>query len=1075
MSNNPTPEQRKVLENKSKELVISASAGTGKTTTLVEYIVQLIKNNISPSRLLVVTFTNNAASEMRERVIKKMMASDQDLTDKIDEMMNADISTIHSFLQKLIKKHIDKIEIATGYRILDDNLSEGLKNRAFKNSVKIAGEKEEFQKLLLTVNKEEDLLKEIVFALQNHFAVQPNPKEKFDYYINNQEKICFEADKFLSCDMAERVEFIADYMRKGFLTINEGDKNYSYIENYIRELARINKNDTFKNNLYNLQNLNLKKIKDSSIAPEEVKFARYCKGKLDKIYEEWDLEDENQFIKNPLIEDVYRFYDIYSNELEKIKKDENAVDYNDLEKFADKLLEIPDVLQEIQSNYDYVFIDEYQDTNPVQERLMKLISKDAKFIAVGDPKQGIYGFRNATSEIMKNDIVRLGANGVCYLKENFRSEKQILHFANDVFSKIMKNENTGINYKTTSEFSNIGPYKNDGFVNIDVILPKKEDTGKYETGLYDVLQAELSLSDKCEREAQVITRRVLDLMTKKIKDGDKERNINFSDITILVRKRGALVSKIEENFARCKIPVITTMEKEISSNEEIEVLKNLIKLCIDEKDDISLVSVLSSKLFGMPLEEILLLRRSNLDKSFYEIFTESDCSKEFFEEFNKFKLYAYSKGISFAFKKLLSEKDFYSYVLYKEDGINKLNQVKKFIEIIEKSNYNFDFASLLIYLNSKNIKTKGCDASANAVTISTMHASKGLEYPICIIAGLGDKITKKTPNANASKYAINNELGLGMMYYNFESDEKTHNVVLKAIQLMKSRKEFIDEMMLLYVAITRAKKYLYIVGEKTLQKDEVEKNIEEAGDVFFSKSCMDLILRSIDESKYNITTYTEFDDEIKSEKKLLSQVDTDMVNKIDKYLNYKYPNETATKLRYKNSVTALNKIEDGNISKIGGGKNIDIGIAYHKAMEILNFEKTNSVEDVKNQLQNEDFGDIELDYNLLLNNINLIREIIKDKKIFKEKEFTMKIKASEILENDCEDEVMIQGIIDLFGIGSEGVLIDYKYTNEKNSEKIKEKYSKQLNLYKKAIEKSFNIRLNKIFLLSLKYGQIIEF
>lgn len=1089
MSKFPTEEQAKVLNNDKERAIVSASAGTGKTTTLIQYIADLVKTGVPVSRMLVVTFTNNAANEMKERLLSKLMEypSDEWILEQIDDVLTADISTMHAFLQKIVKRNIDKLAISSDYYLLDENKSQEIRNRAFDNAYELACEKEDLQELLLSLHSQKAMLRSVVFALEKHFSVLADPKSSIEYYKSHQDEIYNLATSRMNKMLVDRVFSYTQRVAKIFSQMDENSLNYKYIKNYISELQTITSENTLKENILAIRNLSLGKINNKE---EIIGFAavKDAVAKLVKKYRDPQFDNESYWMPNILVQNIYDFYNLYSSELEKIKGVENCLDFNDLEKYSMELLQDSNVVAEIQNNFDYVIIDEYQDTNPVQEKIMKVLAEKCKFLAVGDPKQGIYGFRNATSEIMKKDIRDFSEKGgVYYLTSNFRSDPLILKFVNEVFGKIMQESSTGIDYKATSTFkvddNDRYPKGELPVVRIDALDIQEEKEEEESPALYDITKAERVVKDNSKAEAEVVAKRINELLLSKIYDARKGafREVNYSDITILVRGRGAVSDKIIQELSIQEIPVVSSLDKEISSNEEVEVIKSLLKLCVDYEDDVSLAGFLSSKLGGLSLDELYEIRKDAKNKAFYEEFKESNKFAEFNSKIERFKLNVIAKGIRSALEELFAQSNYNAYLLKKKDGINIKTQIDKLLDIIENSSYNYDIPSLLKYLNSNDIRISGANSGLNAVTITTIHASKGLEYPIVILAGMGKDLTRKDSRNGGSSFKISNDYGLALATFDYDEGEKSKNILLTAIDQEKARREFVDEIMLLYVAMTRAKNHLYIVGEEKLDKI---KEMITSEDIFENKSFMKLILsallsknKSLFDKDTFITEEFEFNKiteikrvEAKEESKIVKS-DLEFEKRIKDYLDFSYPFKNATEMRYKQSVTSIN-LEESKRKFSGGGESAEVGTAYHAALEKLDILNINSQEDIKNNLS-KDILEL-VDTGILLKNINLLKPFVKDKNIFKEKVFTMRVKAAEIMDTDSDENIMIQGIVDLFLIGEKNILIDYKFTTIKDEKILINKYKKQLIIYKKAIENAYMLHLDEIYLLSLKYGELIK-
>ena len=1082
---NPTKDQLKVLNNEKKNAIVSASAGTGKTATIIEYIAQLVRSGVSLERLLVVTFTNNAANEMKDRLLEKLMEEETTpaILEQIDEVLVSDISTIHSFLQKIIKQNTDKLNMSEDYFLMDQNKSKEIRNRAFKRTYDALCSDKKYENLMLIMQKEGTLLKDMIFALENKLSSQADASNDLEHY-ENQEEVLSKAEEYLNSSLCNKIQYSIEVIDKVLMTTLEEDKNYEYMKTCRNMISQIDEKKSLSENLNILIALSFPKIPDLKTADTAFIEARDFVKDLIKKFKEKDVQNEAFFEKNELVVDTLRFYKRYIEELNSLKQSEGVLDFNDLEKYALELLQDERVVEELQERFDYIFIDEYQDTNPVQEKIIKTISRKAKFMGVGDPKQGIYGFRNATAEIMEKDIEEFNGKvgDVYFLNSNFRSNPKILNFVNSVFADIMQKQNTGISYKDTSILKGEAKYLDNGLptVQIDVINEQEERGEKISKGVYNPFEDEKESDDSGKAEAQVIAKRVNEALLGKIYDSKKEkfRNVNYSDITILVRGNSPLVEAIINQFAKEKIPLITTIGKNLFLNEEVEVIKNFLRITLDYRDDIALISYLSSKLGGLSLEQLTEIRQGDKKSEFYKVFRESSYYIDFCKERDSFKIDCECIGIRRALEKKILETQYFEYILYKPEGINQKRQIEQLLDIIEFSGHNYDLPGLISYLDAGEIKSQTTSLGANAVSLTTIHASKGLEYPIVILAGAGKDITKKDARNNSSKFKIDKELGLATLFYNLDKDEKGYTLPLLAIDEKEKRREFADEIMLLYVAMTRAKNNLYIIGRGELEKI---KEINSLEGIYELKSYLKLILSALKRERgafyknndIHINYITELQSSSMESEMLISGGDKEISQQIENYLGFSYKFKDATQTAYKNSVTSLNRAEEIEQKFIGGSKNLDIGNAYHRALEVINFEEVNSVDDILSYSDKiENFNLIDVDN--LLDIIKQIRNIIKDQKIYKEKQFTMKINLREIFNNASDEEIMIQGIVDLFSLGKRNVLIDYKYSNERDENRLIDRYKMQLFLYKKAIEKAYMINLDEIYLLSLKYGKIIK-
>lgn len=1071
----PTEEQSKVIEFKGKDLVVSASAGSGKTSTIIEKISSIVKDGTPINRLLVITYTRAAANEMKSRLLESFLEGEKTpyILDQIDEIGVSDISTVHSFLEKMIKRNTHAINLPENFRILDENENTELKIRALKEAEKRLSKDEEFENLFINTHEDnqdnQNFRQSVVFALYNHLAVQSNRDERLEYYKNNQKEIFNKAERYLNEIIQKSCRYISDGFDKLLHQVDEKSKYFVYflqMRDFFEEAVG---QKSLRESLIQIRG---KKPLKPRVQDDNYNERLYLslRGKIDtllKKFEKIQIDYEDLWLGNPReINAIYKLYELFAEELDKSKIEQGVIDFNDLERFAMELLKNDDVFKDIIEDYDYIFVDEYQDINPVQEKIIKKLKENSKFVAVGDPKQGIYGFRNATPEIMKNDIKNLEVkDSVLYLKSNFRSDKYILDFVNDVFKNIMTEDFCGIDYFNTAMFRSPEGHFEDGnkSVIIDTISHKETGMKKERKKIYNIFEDELIVDEKNKLEAEDICYRISQFMKSEIYDSKlgKLRPVKFSDIAILTRNRGDTAENVLKELEKHKFPVMSVIRRDIS-NTELDVIINLLKISVDPKDDIAIASVMLSKLGGFDVDQLSRLCQKGI---LSEVFENDDDTLVFRQRLDRLKKEVLVKGIKFALENLFDECEYIPYLLNQEGGINTKLEIERVLQIIGESDFNFDIPATLKMLEEGKLQMKNPSSSENAITMTTIHGSKGLEYPIVFLIGCG----KSVRGNNREQFAISSNYGVAINHY---GEERKISLLLKAVREEKLRREYIDELMVLYVALTRAKNHLVITGVYDRQRTPM---IDSSEDLSSANSYMDIILGTILNSEdlcegVEVNTVNSIEEITKDEKSLLGQCDERLIKEINDYLDFSYPYEWASQTRYKNTVTGLNK-SDEEIHFVGGGKNLDTGIAYHEALKVLDFDKINSLEDISL----EKISGYELiDKTKLFRIIQKIKDITKKSRIFKEKQFTMKIDAGELEGNLTGEEIMVQGVVDLFAVGNKNILIDYKWTNDKDADSLLNRYKKQLFLYQKAIEKGLKIKLDEMYLFSLKYEEIIK-
>ncbi len=1098
----PTDEQGKVLSFKGKDMIVSASAGSGKTATLVEFISQLVKSGQPIKRILLLTFTRAASFEMKERLIANLYeeANDDNVLSAIDDVPTADISTIHSFLGNVIKRNTNVLPINDGFVVLDEEELSKIKETAFSSTEKIYKEKsqEQYENLFLRFHSDRKHIFSLLENMLSFFATIENSREKIEKWKSSQKeiyKITMQAiqDLFLPQIYAIRKEMTR-------LKVFLDDEKYTLYINSFENLLSEDKTpfDMFKEivSVETKAPSTSKKVNPLALEELKVQYKLFKQIKDDLLsinINDDRLYDEKEF--GVLEKELYDFYLIYEKELEKEKEKINGVDFNDLEKFAKELLENEEIKTQIQQDYDYIFIDEYQDTNFVQANIVKEIAKKSHFIAVGDPKQGIYGFRNATSEIIKNDIKLFneGKNSSAeFLRKNFRSDPNILAFVNDVFVNVMKEETVGIDYEKTSMlkagkdehlFDETLPA-----VRIDIIKKEKDEKENDFAEVYDIMQDANFKQASKSLEAKVIANRIQEIMLHKIFDGKQEtmRPVSYRDICILTRGRNELAEEITKELSSKEIPVVSEIRGNFKDYSEILVLINLFKILLDFKDDTSLLSVMLSKIGGFSVDDVAKLRIEATEKEFYNIVknsTNEDIVK-FRNLLEKLKFSLEIKGAYCMLEELFKEIDYRPYILSKQNAENYLFVLDKFLEKIKTCGAEFDLPRLVSILEQDEIDFKGGGNSSNAVSICSIHSSKGLEYPIVILADAG----KTMLATNNDPFVLDCDFGLALNYYSQDDDKVLLTPLVYLLKNKAKEKQQSDEIMLLYVALTRAQRHLYITG--TMKEETLHDLSEEPME---AKSYLEMILSSykkltlpqfkeeLSSKRVEVNEIDEVEDVFKIEETFVGDIDETVAKKIKEYFEFKYPYKTATETIFKNSVSSIN--ESGKPSKgqfVFNGEDdfIEKGNAYHLALKEIDFQKINSVEDLKQEIQSIKDDGVQnfVDCNLLYNNIVLLKQtLVCCNKIFKEQQFTSIVSLKETLGTGEEEEIMLQGIVDLFALGEKNILIDYKFTSIEDEKLLKNKYEKQLLLYKNAIENAFNVKVDEVYLLSIKNNLLIKF
>lgn len=1108
---NPTDEQKEILSNDKKNMIVSASAGSGKTTVLVEYITDLVTKKLKPiKRFLVLTFTKVAGQEMKSRLFQSLTNAAQTpfVLEQIDDLPNADICTIDSFCEKVIKKNIDKLMLDQSFSVIDEGQATKVKHNAFEDacSAFLLSNPNEYWHLYNAFKRNKEEVFACLLKIEDKMTSSHNAQDLIQEILTQQEEYFYQSCQILQ----EYYKNLLRNLQKKLDNI-EGEINEKY-QRFVDILKNITTNlltGSFFDMVDKAKTLEIPTTPKVSGQREVANQIIVLRASLKEIIDDlgkFNFQGKAFSLQKSgaLAIALIKLYQVYRKNYQDLKENEDWLDFADIEKLCTVLLQDEQVCQNLQASYDYIFIDEYQDTNTLQESLIKKIAKYSTFVAVGDPKQSIYGFRNASMEIMQKDIQQNLSNPdgkVVFLRGNFRSGKQVLDFVNSIFSPLMKQENTGIDYQNTSMLDGKAEYLHDDKKCVDVcfVTPMAEENEE-KRAVYSVKNAIMSEKDKDTKEAQAICKYIDDLLVSKIYDLKQKswRKVQLEDIVILLRGHGTLMDAIERELVGKGYPVLADNKQALIQNAQVQMLISSLRLVLKQNAEVDLVSVLLSKIGGMTVDEIANIAISMPGETLTEKLISSKHNK--IQELNK-KIEKFSKeyqifGIERAFELLFDETDYFVYL--HTLGEQQVQIIEKFLSVILNSEYNFAPASLVAYLMAlQSGRVEKQQAETNAIRIMTIHGSKGMEYPIVILAGCGMPITR----INRKPYCISDRLGLSTLEFDEESMLKIRTPQFEASKLLIKNDEYIDELMIFYVALTRAQNRLILTGQYDIEK------YGRAEDMFDCKCYFDWLLFGqedgiVESIKSNDKTVSELANFEKMENVYnLKNVETDnliydedvkLTEKIKKYFNFEYKNVELSKIEFKNSVTGLLKLQiddkaeedseyDVSVAKNGFSAS-EVGTIYHTALKEIEFNEIDSLQDVKSALQKlveQGFLSKEeeniININILYKSLIILKKLTKGKKIYKEKPFIMKLPIDEVLPVNASDGILIQGVVDMFALGEENILVDYKFTSMHDSKQIIEKYKNQLILYAKAIENAFDIKLQKKYIFSIKNCDLIEF
>lgn len=1112
MSNkiNYTPSQQQIINERKRNLLVSANAGSGKTSVMIERVVSLIEEGkTSLNKILVLTFTNNSANDMKEKLYKKLsQSSSVHCKRAVFDVVSADISNIHQFCKKLIQKYFYVCGVDPAFSVVSESEALVLKDNAFETVVKeeFFSNSEKFSSLLDENFEKRNLnsIKTMILQIYQHLNVLDNPKQWLEDIASENYSTSIEENKaiqiLISDAKAQLNYFLTEFLAvKSHITQFYQDENFEDVKSNITCLAKITSeknNKAFLESLFALSAIktdyrkkdDIKAFRDDCITPLINNYKKSLE-KIKKSFGEQSVAEIENFLLSSKVNVQYLCYlaSQFSKKYQEIKAEKFLLDFNDLEKKAFEILSDENISKIIQEKYDYCFIDEYQDINTLQEAILNLVSKKSKYFGVGDAKQAIYGFRLCSPEIFIEkfeDFKKDNQNSIATsLTKNFRSNVSILNFCNKIFSTIMTEQTCGIDYESSALFDTDNLSKTCG---VEILIAKSQK--KQKQTLEPVYSVENHVFEDEEEtnnaflEASLCANEIATLVNQ----GEK-----LNDISILSRSKSAkFVQEFFKQLSAFNIPVSAFFNYNLLESEEVLVLHNLFKLINNFKDDIVLAKVMLSPLFKFSNSELFEIRKRYNAKFFHESVLESRQDSEKVNDFinliEKLSIKVQNLSLYDFAKQIIQDFDFEFYANENYE-IGKHN-LQKFLGFLE----GFSLTDLTTYcqLTSNDIieiKNDSQSGNENCVSLNTIHSAKGLEYKYVFLVGSERNIAfdDKTKQTLVSK-----ELGVGIKAQN-ALDEKAPTPVYNAIKLSNKKQEFAEEIRLLYVALTRAKEKLFVVGaldEKIISELVPYKDEKE---ILSSKSYIELILKSLSKSEieklknknnceifYNdmLVAKATFVEEtalsknalFDEDKILLGTISQEKKEDLEKKLVAYWETVNIQNQYLKNNVTALvgekNEISYAN-NMFSEEKTVaSVGTLYHETFAKLKYDGLEKELIIPSEIKKE--------YVEKYVQSNFYKSLI-GKNILKEIPFLLYEKLPEFL-GESDNRVLLQGVLDLLVLEDDGfIVVDFK-ASFASDENLINRYKNQLKLYAYAGEKILNKKCKKMFIYKIFDAKVIE-
>lgn len=1257
-----TTEQQQVIDLRNRNILVSAAAGSGKTAVLVERIVKIITDKNHPvdiDHLLIVTFTNAAAAEMRERIgnaIEKALdeqPGDEHLLRQLTLIHNAQITTIDSFCLYVVRNHFHEIDLEPNFRIGDEGelklLREDVLGKVLEQNYEEPSEA--FSDFVegYASGRTDAALNEMILQLYEFSRSYPWPEKWLDsfvgiYRIENREEL--DRAEWLA-PLTQNIRFVlkdCEQLLKQALAVTQQDDGPDMYEKAVRSdlekyesLSKLTSFCELSGALSDIKYDRLASSRGFEGDPDKLELVKslreQAKDVVKKLCKQYFFCSPEMMIEQlertePMLEEVVRLTKQFADEFAAAKRRKNLVDFHDVEHFALQILvdeeteKAKKTAEEFRDTFEEIMIDEYQDSNEVQETLLRSISREERgennIFMVGDVKQSIYRFRLARPELFmkKYDSYSLEESTTqrIDLHKNFRSREEVLTCTNDIFYKIMARSLGNVEYDEEAALYPGASYPVSADFIPEILLADSNDE----------LLEDTELTDKKTLEAKIVAEEIKHLMkTQPVTDKatGELRAARYSDIVILLRSLSGWADSLVEVLNGNGIPAHTVSSTGYFSTVEVQTVLSMLRLLDNPRQDIPMAAVLRSPMAGLTDEELAVLRLEDGSVPFHEAVLElaeglyeEDGQKEISDSEadrkqgrnadekteNHIEITAHRKLLKF-YKKykqlrqlvpdtpihelieiILRETGYGHYVAAMPAGNRRtanLNMLLEKATAYEKTSYKglFHFVRYIDELQKYDVDFGEADMvgeNEDVVRIMSIHKSKGLEFPIVIVSGMGKNFNKQDTR---SKMVLHPELGIGLDYMDGKKRIKSPTIAKKAIAKQIDLENLGEELRVLYVALTRAKEKLILTGTLKDAPEKLEFFRQQAALYAHSSDTtaipyltresaagyLDWILPAVLSygDKYPVRiveaaelVLDEVENQLEQNENLTERIveieaaDTQLVGQLKQRFSQRYPYQTDILRKNKYSVSELKhramreKFEaeqeetipafleepvtptiplfiqrEESVEQETANRGALRGTAVHRVMECYDFASEKSVQEQMEAMEKEE--KITADMRALVKE-QTVADFVSSETgkrmalaqrggaLYREKPFVMGFTEEE-LENygfgvgsntdSCEniyektdseqekeeqkkvrheeDLTLIQGIIDVFWIEKDGiVLLDYKTDRVQQAKELIDRYETQLKLYADALERVFaarKLKVKEILIYSFSLEQLI--
>ncbi|MDD5952549.1 MAG: helicase-exonuclease AddAB subunit AddA [Oscillospiraceae bacterium] len=864
---NWTPAQQDAIDARRGTVLVSAAAGSGKTAVLVERVIQRLCDPVAPTdadRLLIVTFTKAAAAEMKERIGARLSAlleaSPGDPLLKRQQMLlrRAQISTIHSFCSRVLKEHFYKLGLSPDYTIADDSelsllraqSAEAVLSRAYEEGTDafhdlvdaFSGERDD-QRLVDTILRVYDFtcahpfpeqwMEETEARYRENLPIEQTVWGKrllryFQDTFDHCEGLIKGAIALLDCD---------DTLKKAYLPALESDLA---LMRHLKELCSTSAWDDIMNGIRNRSFARFGSVRGYANHPIAVQIKALRQQEKDtiekkllpKVFSSKDCQEDLRR-QSVLITELFRLVREFTRDLDGRKAQKRTADFSDLERWTLRLLyEKKDGIylrteeaKKIAEQFDEIIVDEYQDTNEAQDRIFRAVSKaESNLFLVGDVKQSIYGFRQAMPQIFlsrRSAYTPYDRDNEQYpacivLDRNFRSRTSVTDTVNFLFRQLMTTRSGDVDYSDGEALVAGAHYEAQADVETELVILEA-----------DAVQDETLEEDMAVLEAREIAMRIHRMIGEGflVTDGDTRRPVTYSDFCILLRSANNHMAKYVKELQHSGIPAKASRQPGFFQTAEVAVMTSFLRIISNPMQDIPLLSVLMSPIYGFTPDDLSDLRAMDEKDSLYLALQKAaqngmERASLFLQDLELYRTMASTMTADRILNCLYERSGYCDFVQAMTNGPQRLANLQLLLEYarqFEQAGYHgvSGFVHFLDQLQHQRGDLSGAESPQdgdNAVKVMSIHNSKGLEFPVCIVAGCSRRFNQTREDA-----LIHPEYGLGVKLRMDDTPCKYTTLMREAIAIANDREAMAEELRIFYVALTRAReKLLLVTTEKKL-------------------------------------------------------------------------------------------------------------------------------------------------------------------------------------------------------------------------------------------------------------------